>query len=78
MSNQSGDFKWFKENHVDLFKKYGDTFLAIKNEQVIGTYRSYAEGVRKTSEKEELGTFIIQHCTQDESGYTNFIYSMNY
>lgn len=78
MSNQSSDFKWFKDNHIDLFAKYGDAFLAIKDRQVIGAYQSYAEGVKKTSQKEELGTFIIQHCTQDESGYTNYIYSMNY
>ena len=78
MSNQSRDFKWFKDNRVDLFTKYGDVFLAIKNQQVIGTYQSYAEGVKKTAQKEELGTFIVQHCTQDESGYTNYIYSMNY
>lgn len=78
MNNQSRDFKWFKENHIDLFTKYGDVFLAIKNQQVIGTYQSYAEGVKKTSQKEELGSFIVQHCTQDGSGHTNYIYSMNY
>lgn len=78
MNNQSRDFKWFKENRIGLFTKYGDVFLAIKNRQVIGVYQSYAEGFKKTSQKEEVGTFIVQHCTKDESGYTNYIYSMNY
>lgn len=78
MSNQSNDFKWFKENRRSLFLQYGDTYLAIKNQTVIGSFSSYAEGVRTISKIEPLGTFIVQHCTHDESGYTNHIYSMNY
>ena len=78
MNNQSRDFKWFKENHEDLFAKYGDVYLAIKDEQVLGVYSTYAEGVKKTAQVQELGTFIVQHCTHDESGYTNYIYSMNH
>lgn len=78
MENRSTDFLWFKENRAGLFKKYGDAFLVIKNQQIIGVYQSYADGVKQTAKKEDLGTFIVQHCTNDESGYTNYIYSMNY
>lgn len=78
MENRSTDFLWFTKNRAGLYEKYGDSFLAIKNQQVIGVYQSYADGVKQTALKEELGTFIVQHCTKDESGYTNYIYSMNY
>lgn len=70
------EYKWFLDNYADLFKKYGDSFLAIKGKAVLGSYRSYAEGVRKTSEKEKIGTFIIQKCNGDESAYTSYISSI--
>lgn len=72
------DFKWFVENHEDLYNKYGDSFVAIKDKKVIGVYSSYGEGVRVTSLSQELGTFIIQHCTEDDSGFVGHIYSMNF
>lgn len=78
MNDQSSDFRWFKENHRSLFDKYGDSYLAIKNKAIIGKFASYAEGVIAISKTEAIGTFIVQHCTSDDSGYTNYIYSMNY
>ena len=75
---QDSDFNWFKEHLSELYKQYGDSYLAIKNKTVIGRYASLVEGVKITTETEELGTFIVQHCTQNESGYTEYIYSMNY
>lgn len=35
------EYKWFLTNYSDLFKEYGDSFLAIKDEAVLGTYSSY-------------------------------------
>lgn len=72
------DFQWFKDNQSALYEKYGNTFLAIKDKQVIGSYSSYAEGVNETAKVEPVGTFIIQQCGQDESSYTNYISSMNF
>lgn len=73
---QSSDFEWFLSNYDELFKQYGDAFLAIKNATVLGAYKSYAEALRKTEKDEEVGTFIIQHCNGEQSGHTNFISSM--
>lgn len=70
------EFQWFLENYDKLYKQYGVSFLAIKNKSVLGVYQSYAEGVKKTLENEELGTFIVQKCNGDESAYTNYIFSM--
>ena len=72
------DFTWFVENIQELFSKYGEKYLAIKNKQIIGVYNTYAEGVNETKKIEALGTFIIQKCGADESAYTNYISSMNF
>lgn len=75
---QKRDYAWFLENYSDLFGKYGSAYLVIKNETVIGTYSSYAEGVKETSKTEPLGSFIVQKCDGSESAYTNYISSMNF
>ena len=75
---QNSDYRWFVENLPVLYKKYGTAYLAIKNQAVLGVFRSYADGVKITSKTEELGTFIIQLCGGDESCYTNYISSMNF
>lgn len=75
---QDLDFQWFLSNYDKLYREYGDKYLAIKNQEVIGVYNSYIDGVNETKKTEELGSFIIQHCNGDESGYSNFISSMNF
>lgn len=77
-SLQDKDFNWFLQNYMELFKEYGKKYLAIKSEMVLGAYDSFAEAVNKTSETEELGTFIVQLCNGEESGYTNYISSMHF
>lgn len=78
MTKQNKDFMWFIENNVKLYKKYGKKYLAIKDKKVIGVYDDYGEGVRQTSLKEKLGTFIVQECGKDEDVYTDYIFSMNF
>ncbi len=73
MDRQLQDFKWFKRYNRKLYAKYGNSYLAIKNKKVLGVFSSYAEGVRETAKTEVLGTFIVQHCTGDKFGYTEYI-----
>ena len=72
---RSQDYQWFLENYDSLFKKYGKSFLVIRNKEILGVYSSYAEGVKEACKRAELGTFIVQECNGDESGYTNYISS---
>ena len=65
----SEDFAWFKEHYTDFQKKYGESFIAIKNKKILGVYDSYGNGVRETVESEELGTFIVQECSPDYNVY---------
>lgn len=78
MSRQENDFLWFKENYMELFRKYGFSYIAIKDQTVLGAYPSYIEGVTTTLKTEPVGSFIVQECTGDEFGYTNFISSMDF
>ena len=75
---QEADFNWFVEHCSALYEEYGRAYLAIKNKTVLGSYPTYAEGVRETLKAEEIGTFIVQLCGKDESAYTNYISSMNF
>ena len=61
----SEDFAWFKEHYTDFQKKYGESFIAIKNKKILGVYDSYGNGVKT----EELGTFIVQECSPDYNVY---------
>lgn len=75
---QDSDFQWFMDNYDDIFKKYGESYVAIRDKEVLGTYKSYAEGVKETMKKYPLGSFIVQFCNGDESGYTEYIASMSF
>lgn len=68
------DFDFFVTHNEELFKKYGHSFLAIKNGHILGAYRSFGQATEKTDEEE--GTYIVQECTGDESGYMTFISPM--
>lgn len=67
------DFDFFVENYQYLYKKYGHKFLAIKNKQILGAYDSIPDAIDKLSPAYDLGTYIIQECTGDESAYRTTI-----
>lgn len=73
---QNSDYNWFVDNCAKLFQEFGPVYLVIKNKTVLGSYNSYAEGVRAALLCEAPGTFIVQKCGGDESAYTNYISSM--
>ena len=75
---QNRDFNWFLSNYDDIFKAYGHSYLAIKDENVLGSYSSFKEALDATVLTEELGTFIIQECNGNESAYTVNISSMSF
>ena len=70
---QNEDFEWFLENYEGLFEQYGDCYLLIRDKRVICTCDSYVEGVNKGKSLFDMGTFIVQHCNGDESGYTSYV-----
>lgn len=56
------EFQYYLDNQTEFLKKHLGKFLVIKNQGIIGVYDSHAEAFDSTILKEELGTFLIQHC----------------
>lgn len=72
------DFLWFKKHYTEFQDKYGNAFIVIKNETVLGVFDSYANAVHATTKTEDLGTFIVQECNKDYEAYQCSIASMNF
>jgi hypothetical protein len=56
--------KYYIYNREQLLKKYSNKFVVIKGKRVIGSYDSHEEARNETLKKEELGTFLIEHCKE--------------
>ncbi len=75
---QDRDFDWFLQHYDELYSQYGKSYLAIKDQCIIGSFQTYADGVRGASLMAKPGTFIIQHCDGTPAAYTNYIASTNF
>lgn len=69
------DFDYFVNNYDGFFKKYGHKFIVIRKQEVLGCYDDTVKAIDATTKTYPLGTFIVQECNGDESGYTNYISS---
>lgn len=69
------DFDFFIAHYDEFFQKYGHKFIVIRLKEIIGIYDTEVDAVNETSKKYPIGTFIVQECNGDESGYTNYISS---
>lgn len=69
------DFDFFLEKYKEIYQKYGDCVVAIRNKIILGIFHSEKEAIDITSSEFELGEFIVQKCNGDETGYTNYITS---
>ncbi len=61
------EYEYFTRNFDLLTKTYKDKYVVVKNQQVIGAYKTFDEAYMTTLVTEELGTFIIQKCGKDDS-----------
>ena len=67
------DFRFFVKNYQKFFEQYGHCYIAIKYKEILGIYDSAIKGIYDLLDKYPLGTYIIQHCNGDKSGYTTRI-----
>ncbi len=70
MNQLEKEFKYYLEHQEELVNKYNGKFIVIKNGEVIGAYDSDLEAIEKTTEKHELGTFLVQKCESGSESYT--------
>jgi len=69
------EFKYYLEHQSELVEKYNGKFIVLKNEIVIGVYDSNRDAYTETVKTEELGTFLIQHCTPGPESYSQTFHS---
>ncbi|MCL2260905.1 MAG: hypothetical protein FWC15_06065 [Fibromonadales bacterium] len=69
------EFSYYLANQNELLKKFNKRFLVIIGETVVGDYDTYEQALFQSSQKHELGTFLIQECTEGEEAYTQTFHS---
>ena len=69
------EFQYYIDHQGELVEKYRGKVIVIKDENVIGVYDSDMEAIEKTSEKYEIGTFLVQKCEAGSNSYTQTFHS---
>lgn len=69
------DFNYYVQNHEEIVKKYLNKYIVIKNQNIVDSYDTFEEAVSESSKKYELGTFIIQKCSEDLNELTQVFHS---
>lgn len=69
--NLNEEFDWFINNHREIFEKYPNTFLVIKDKEIKFAADTFDEALMMaTCSGLKLGTFIIQECSEGNDSYT--------
>ncbi|MCI8396814.1 MAG: hypothetical protein HFJ52_03980 [Clostridia bacterium] len=63
------NYKYYTEHQEELFKKHKNKFVIIKDEKVIGVYKTLEEAIQN-AKNIEAGTYIIQECLQKKKVQT--------
>ena len=70
------EFEYFRNNLETLYGKYPDQYLVIKGQKVVLSETTFEKALEKAaSEGLKVGTFLIQQCTKDESGFTQTFFT---
>ena len=70
-ADRSKDFHYFISINKDFFAEHGHKYVAIRNLKVLDYSDSKTELIKRMKSKSyEIGSYILQNCTGDESGYT--------
>lgn len=69
------EFDFYLDHQDNLVEEYNGKFIVIKGEEVLGAYDNELEALEKTSEKHELGTFLVQKCEPGSNSYTQTFHS---
>ena len=69
------EFQYYLDHQNELVKKYDGRYLVIKDKNVVGDYDSYEEALFTSQEQYEMGTFLIQKCSEGNKDYTATFHS---
>ena len=71
------NYEFFVSHFDELYSKYPEKYIVIKDQAVLNAYDSFDEAYSTTIISEELGTFIIQECTKNTDKSINHFFSNN-
>jgi len=69
------EFQYYLDHQSELVKKYNGRFIVVIGEEVVGDYESYEQALFESMKQYELGTFLIQECTEGDEAYTQTFHS---
>lgn len=64
------EFKYYLEHQNELVRKYDGRYLVVVGEAVVGDYATFSEALSAAQKDYEMGTFLIQKCTEGDKDYT--------
>lgn len=69
------EYKYYLDHQQELLQRYNGRVLVIRGDSVVGDFDSQAAAYLDSIKKYELGSFLIQECTDGNSGYTQTYHS---
>ena len=69
------EFNYYIKNQETLLQQYLGSYIVIKDEQVIGSYKTQLEAYTTTAAHHAVGTFLIQHCLPGSESYSQTFHS---
>lgn len=67
-NNESiNEFKWYVENHKELYEKHKGKTLIIQNNEIIGIFDSLHKATKHAKENNILGKVFITQCNKNKS-----------
>ena len=69
------EFKYYKDHQTELVSKYDGKYIVIIDSKVVGVYETHIEAYTTSKNKYEVGTFLIQYCSDGEPNYTQSFHS---
>jgi hypothetical protein len=66
------EYAYFKKMRPQLLTGHLGEFAVIKEEAILGYYRSDVEALRETQKVHPVGTFIVQRCVPENEEVQKF------
>jgi hypothetical protein len=69
-------FRYFTENHDEIFRVYPNKFVVLSDKSVVLAKDSFVEAYEAAiAAGYQPGSFLVQECTEGDSAYTQYFSS---
>lgn len=63
------NFKWFLDNHAELYAKYPNKHIVIVDKKVVASFDISKDAIIFANTNYGNRNYNVQHCTEDNSGW---------